>query len=217
MSQASKKSKLLNYSIQEAFVQCDYTDGFAYIDKAGEILNKFVRENDEVPKFEMNLEGLIIQDITEGVPEIKISSNRIWIHFSAPKNLGVISDTSSELIEKVLDILKPTMYRRIGWRTYFIREDTPKNVDPASKLKVNDNIDTFSLMSVSLIREIDKYEVKLNVKPVNHRTEKDKGALLFDVDIAKKIDKYQKASSIPELRDTIKSDTLLDSMEGLLK
>src|SRR5262245_54043297 len=141
----AKASKLQNYKTLEAFVQCDYLDGYNYIDKAGAILNLLVREKKEVPRFQMGLEGLTIFEADDILQEIKISSNRIWLHFVEPKNIGDINTKAHNTISQLIKILKPTLYTRLGWRTYFIREDSSGT--PIKKLKIADRLSNFDIQN----------------------------------------------------------------------
>lgn len=218
MSKAKRSAKIRDYKILEAYVQCDFLDGYTYIDKAGEIINSFVRENKEIPKFNMGLDGLVIEDISETVKEFRISSNRIWIHYVEPKNLGDISDTSSDLIQRALDTLKPTMFRRIGWRSYFVREDVGSGgKNPVNSLRLSANLNGFNLHNVVLAKKVNNYDVRADIRPVVNAIDPRKQALMFDIDVSKDIKEFDKKNTVVDIHEVIKSDALLDKLGGLIK
>jgi hypothetical protein len=217
MRASNKTKKLQNYNLLEAFVQCDFVDGFAYIDKAGAIVNIFAREKKEVPNFSMGLSGLSITDVSSTIPELRVSSNRIWIHFVEPKNLGNVSNQASELFKKILDILKPTIYGRIGWRTYFARDDISSEDNPFRKLKIGEGEATFDIQNAVLTKKISEFQTRLEVSPIAKATDPSKKSLLFDIDIAKAAKKIDVKENLEEIRATLRSEELLDALEELIK
>lgn len=217
MTQNNNKNLLKNYKVLESFVQCDFLDGFQYIDKAGEIVNGFVRANKEIPKFSMGLNGLLITNLNDTVKELRVSSNSIWIHFVEPKNLGDVSNEAKLYTEKIIKILKPTMFTRLGWRNYFIREDFSKNDKPQTKLKISDDLDLFDLQEVVLSKKIDTYDIRVEIGSVAKVTDLSSRGLLFDIDISKALKTLTIGPLLDDMRSKIKSDDLLDGLERLLK
>ena len=216
MASKGKSNKLQSYKILESFIQCNYLDGFSYIDKAGEIVNSYVKETKEIPKFQMGLEGLTLHDVSEKIDAIKVTSTSIWIHFVQPKNLGNVSTEATEQIDRIMKILKPTFFKRIGWRTYFAREDVSSH-NPAEKLRIHDGVQSFALQNFVVAREFDDVQARLEVSPITNTTDPAKKALLFDVDLAIEIEKLAAKEQLERLRDVYKSDVFLDAVEELLK
>lgn len=214
----TKASQIKNYKILEAFVQCDYLDGFKYIDNAGEIVNLFVRKNKEVPNFTMGLQGLKINDVDDHIKELKISSNTIWIHFVDPKNLGDIESEANKVIGDILKIIKPTLIRRVGWRTYFAREAVQNKSSPSKDLKISPDINDYDLDNVVLRRKMNDYDVRLEIAPITQLDNPTESALLFDVDLSMGDEDFSLVANnvISDIRNVLKSDELLDTFEELL-
>lgn len=218
MTAKNKPTKIQNFKILEAFVQCNFLDGFTYIDQAGDIINSFTRENKEVPKFNMGLEGLTIFEYTETIKEFKVSSNSIWLHFVEPKNIGDVSTQASTLINRLTGIIKPTMYSRIGWRTYFAREDVSQsNENPTDNLKISKDIAGYEVQKLVISRQIEDLDVRLEISPLTNVENPKKKALLFDVDLAKAIKTLDAKPSLEDIRNTLRSDELMITFEELLK
>lgn len=211
-------AKLQAYKTAEAFVQCDFIDGFKYVDKAGEILNLFVREKKAIPKFEMGLNGLIIKEPSADVSEVRISSNTVWLHYVEPRNLGSIASSASVNFENILKILKPTLFRRIGWRTYLLREvSVTKTEDIKKVLSISNQIKDYGFQSIVLSKPLSGFDGRIEVTPAKRIDDDTKNALLFDIDISKTIKvKPDIRKMMEEIRRQIRSDELLDGLEGLI-
>lgn len=217
--QMKKDTSIKNYKIIEAFVQCDFLDGFDYIDKAGEIVNLFTRRNKDVPNFTMSLPGLKITDLTDTIKELKISSNAIWIHFVEPKNLGDIETEASKIIADVIKIIKPSMFTRIGWRTYFAREFNKKTTDATVNLKFTKSVNDYNLENIVLRKKVNEYDLRLEISPVVKADDASESALLFDVDLGKKDPDFKIAplDELKSIRQTLRSDEVFNTFEGLLR
>ena len=116
----------------KSFVQINTIKGFKYVDRAGEIVNRYCK-NDKAPEFLMNLQGLNIKKPIEKIAEIKISSNVIWCSFEEGEidtfdSLIYLFNTESSSILKILDVNKVS---RIGWRNHFVYEC--KNIEEQNK------------------------------------------------------------------------------------
>lgn len=68
-----KLNKLKN---PESFIQLDTIKGFKYIDKAGEIVNIYHRNN-SAPKFQMGLNSLVIEQPKDKIDQLKVTANVI--------------------------------------------------------------------------------------------------------------------------------------------
>jgi hypothetical protein len=74
MSQTVQKlNKLKN---PESFIQVNTIKGYKYVDRAGEIVN-FYYKNNSAPKFIMGLNGLSIEEPKEKIDELKITPQLI--------------------------------------------------------------------------------------------------------------------------------------------
>jgi len=69
-----KLNKLKN---PESFIQINTIKGFKYVDRAGEIVNAY-HKNNSAPQFQMGLNGLVIEQPKDKIDELKINAQVIW-------------------------------------------------------------------------------------------------------------------------------------------
>tara|TARA_B100001105_G_scaffold255313_1_gene254057 strand:- start:3941 stop:4609 length:669 start_codon:yes stop_codon:yes gene_type:complete len=210
-----------NYQVTEAFIQIDYLDGYSYIDRAGEIINKIVRDKKKIPLFDMRLEGLTIKDVDDLIPELKISSNRLWIHFVEPKNLGNIHEKAKKIADEVFEILQPTIFQRVGWRTYFARENSSPKSGPLNSFKNSNGLSDFDIENLVMRREYKEYVLRLEMSPVVKKDNPKQEAVLFDVDLGMKQDDDEEKQIIytdvlSDIHKELKSEELLESFEEMV-
>jgi hypothetical protein len=165
----------------------------------------------------MGLEGLKIEEPTDFISEAKITPNSIWIHVVEPKNFGNINEHSQAFIKRVIDIIQPTIFTRIGWRTYFVRELGKIKGSPAAKLKMSDGTGSFDFQGVILAKQINKMQLRLEVGPLKSTVDDATKALLFDLDISEEIKKLDTKSKLTEFHDFLRSDDVYTTFEELLK
>lgn len=163
----------------------------------------------------MAIEGLIISDPSKEIKEIRISPTSIWLHFIEPKNFNSVIQESNELITKILAILKPKIYKRMGWRTYFARENLASN--PFEKLKMSRGLNDFDLQDIVLTKQFKDIQARIELSSMTKHSDSTKRALLFDIDLGFEIKDLATASNLGTLRDVYRSDELLDSLEELLE
>jgi len=174
-----KLNKLKN---SEAFIQINTIKGFKYVDKAGEIVNAY-HKNNSVPQFQMGLGGLVIEQPKDKIDELKITSLIIWARFSEIDSLDMISNLFSKEAESILKILEVEKISRVGWRNYFVYEFQNKE-------KQDDYLKKFTVIKdtkPSIIRlEIKTgkdFSANLMLQPViKNDTEKTPG-ILFNIDV----------------------------------
>jgi len=165
-----------------SFIQVNTIKGFKYIDKAGEIVNRYVV--DEIPpQFSMGLHGLIIEKPKEKIEELKVSPQVIWMKFQEPDSLDMIADIYSKESLEILKILGVDKVSRIGWRNYFIYEF--KNEQEQKKYL--SSLHKISNQKLSLLRlevETNSYfAANLIIQPVVKNDENKTRGVLFNIDV----------------------------------
>lgn len=177
-----KLNKLKN---PESFLQINTIKGFKYIDKAGEIVNEY-HKNDSAPVFSMNLDGLLIRDPKEKIEELKITPQTIWAKFSEVDSLDSVARMFSLEAERIIKILEVENVSRIGWRNYFIFDF----INEGKQNQYFENIfliknSKLSVASFEVITE-KQFKVNLIVQPVIKNDEQKTRGVLFDIDIFQK-------------------------------
>jgi len=195
----------------EAFIQADYLKGYEYVDKAGELVNKFYLGNTP-PKFSMNLDGLIILQPDTKTKEIKISPLSFWAHFLIPDSLDQIGQLFEKKLELVHKVIKPEDYSRLGWRNYFILEvDTQENDSFKRKFVPSEKFDfKQSIFSI----KTGLFDNNFNIVPASKKDDPKSPAILFDVDT---FIQYGKSVNIQKIINDLKDMALLIRGEQFLE
>jgi len=196
---SKKISKLNKLKNPESFMQINTVKGFKYIDKAGEIVNQYHQDN-IVPNFEMNLNGLVIREPKNKIQELKITSQMIWAKFNEIDSLDMIENLFFGESKAILEILEVEQISRIGWRNHFVFEFTDKK-EQETYFK---NLTSFNEGVLSIVRfEIDTkkdFSLNLIIQSVVKNDENQTPGVLFDVDI------FQKGPiKINDIQKTLKS------------
>jgi hypothetical protein len=178
MTQTIKRIKQLK--VIESFIQADFVKGFKYVDKAGEIVNMFY-EGNTPPVFEMNLNGLTIQNIDKQTREIKISPFSFWAHFTEPGSLYDIFSLFEKKLEAIVPILSPAGFRRLGWRNYFVHEFSSEKEREKVLIKFLPN-KLLEFNEISLTSKTEKISSQISIKKVFKKSPSKTAALLLDVD-----------------------------------
>lgn len=174
-----KINKLKN---PESFFQVNTVKGFKYVDRAGEIVNNYHKE-DKIPAFSMGLEGLVIQKPKDKIDTLKITSQTIWMKFSEIDSMDMTIRSFSEEVNKIVKILEVEKINRIGWRNFFIYDflDKTKQDEYFKKLVT---IKDLKLSTASFKIETNKdFDLNLVVQPVIKNDDQLTTGVLFDVDI----------------------------------
>jgi len=173
-----KLNKLHN---PESFIQVNTIKGFKYIDKAGEIVNKYHIKN-KPPNFTMNPEALVIEKPQDKIDLLRVTATNFWLKFSKIDSLDMIIGLFQKNTKDVLETLEVTKLSRIGWRNYFIYEfvNDDKFKSYFANLQPIKNNDFISL-TVS-IKTNKSFKGNLTIVPVAKTDSKTK-AILFDIDM----------------------------------
>lgn len=189
-----KIAKLSQLKHLASFFQVNLIKGYKYIDRAGEIVNIYHRNNTP-PPFSMDLDGLSIAQPLEDVAELRVTSKTFWMRFEPGQTEGEITyiaasldhliQTYSKEAKKVLDVLEVEEMSRIGWRNYFAfdfnnkeeSENYWKSLTPNPELSLNqltftlqeDEIKGKLVITRAIKKEDDKEEVH---------------SVLFDIDLS---------------------------------
>lgn len=115
----NKKIQITDFDKAHSYLQINTVKGFKYIDRAGELVNFFHRDNTP-PQFNMNMQGLVIRTPFKGVSDFKISSDSVWMKCEPSLSSADTIATFSEKSSSVLEILEVSDLNRIGWRTEFL-------------------------------------------------------------------------------------------------
>ena len=98
MSKAIQKlNKLKN---PESFIQVNTIKGFKYVDKAGEIVNAY-HKNNSAPQFQMGLNGLVVEQPKDKIDELRVTAQVIWAKFSEINSLDLISTLFAKESENI--------------------------------------------------------------------------------------------------------------------
>ena len=114
-----KHLQITDFEKQESFLQVNTIKGFKYIDRAGELVNFFHSPDNKPPKFNMNMQGLVLSAPEPGIQEFKISPDNIWMKGDPKLDAIHTISTFNEKALAVLKILEVNEISRIGWRTVF--------------------------------------------------------------------------------------------------
>lgn len=178
-SMIQKLNKLKN---PESFIQINTIKGFKYIDKAGEVVNKY-HHKETAPVFSMGLNGLVIQTPKEKISELKITPQIIWMKFTEIDSLDMVLNLFNTESKSILEILDIDTVSRVGWRNYFIHEFNNQE----SQEKYFKNLTKFKNGSLAIARfDIDTkkdFKANLMIQPVIKNDENKTPGVLFDIDI----------------------------------
>lgn len=194
----------------ESFIQADFVKGYKYIDKAGELINRF-HEGNIPPKFLMNLDGLVIYHPDPKTKEIKVSPTSFWAHFLSPNSLDQISQLFTKKLIVINDVLQPDGYSRLGWRNYFILEISKLEKDLITKNLVPSQKFDFKQLAFSI--NVGSIENNFNIAGAYKKNDPNSPAILLDVDsfitYNKPVDIDQIVRDLKNIREFIVSDQFL--------
>lgn len=174
-----KLNKLKN---PESFIQINTIKGFKYVDKAGEIVNAY-HKNNSAPQFQMGLNGLVIEQPKDKIDELKVTAQIIWAKFNVVDSLDSISTLFANESENILKILEVEKISRVGWRNYFVHEFLSKEKQDEYLKKFTVIKDTKPSVVRLEIKTGKDFSANLMLQPVI-KTDTDKtSGILFDVDI----------------------------------
>lgn len=184
-----KIRKLNELTNSDSFFQVDTVKGYKYIDRAGEIVNLYHNKENIPPKFEMNLQGLIIKSPKgESNLTIKVTPNTIWGGFKAHTTTqDNMFNTFTKYVSEVSGILDIDTFKRIGWRNYFIYKLNGANIDnwfPLDKGKKEKHVKTLNTINMRIEVDIKDVNLKGNLilEPLIKEGGQEKG-VLCDIDL----------------------------------
>ena len=209
--------KLNQLNNLESFLQINFSKGFKYVDRAGEIVN-LLHDGDVPPNFSMDLQGLIIKQ--EFNPkEIKLNPGVYWEHYYKADSLGKSAELFEKNFSRISPILDLISYRRIGWRNYFIYEvdDSKKREKILNKFTPNPKLKPEEVV-FSYIE--DKVLANISIKKIVKNNDASKHALLLDTDTfityqsSKGIDSLN--GDVKKIREFLQSDNFLECINSIL-
>lgn len=196
-----KIAKLNKLNNPESFIQINTIKGFRYIDKAGEIVNAYHKEN-SVPQFTMSLSDLVINKPKDKIDVLKITSQAVWAKFTQIDSLDMVSNLFAKEAEIILKILDVEKVSRIGWRSYFVYEfqGETKQDEYLKKFTVIDNA---KLLVLRLeVKTGKSFGANLVIQPVVKNDTYKTSGVLFDIDVFQtgKIDSDKIATILKSFR-----------------
>ena len=216
---SEKKKKISHLFHQDSFLQVNFIKGYKYIDKAGEIVNVFHNDN-KVPAFNMDLNGLIIYKPTLDIEAVKVSSNIFWMHLISPGSLDQVENAFIANLKIIIKILEVNKLSRIGWRNYFMYDlnDESEAEQIMKKLSPTDGL---SFQEGIFLQKIKDVNLKIRFKKVYKNNESKTPALLFDVDgylsNEQGINRDAIKAKLSDIKGALKSSNLLDTLNKLSK
>lgn len=177
---SKKIQKLTRLNNTESFLQVNLVKGYKYVDRAGEIVNKYHIKN-KAPEFTMNLEGLVMVNPTEEIDTLKISSSILWAKFTKSDPLDMIKRSFIKESTLILSTIEVSEISRIGWRNFFVfdfEDDGQRN----EALKKFQPIDQLLFESTSYKSKLLDKSLHVRLSKVTKNDESKKPALLFDID-----------------------------------
>ncbi|WP_353852905.1 hypothetical protein [Dehalobacter restrictus] len=206
-----KIKKLNNLKNVESFVQISYLKGFKYIDKAGEILNRYQGSKGEI-EYNISSERLIIKKPLAGLEDLKVSNIDIWAHFVEPSNLGKIKQVYLKEFNSIIDIVDVGTVERIGWRNFFVIDiEKGKNTDGILPVK------DMHFVEVTMKKTMGAINLNCIVKPLS-KVKEDSKAILFDIDVffMEQIDCNEVSSKMEELKNALEGNEIKQLINDIL-
>ena len=175
----AKLNKLKN---PESFIQVNTIKGFTYIDRAGEIVNAY-HKNNSVPQFQMGLGGLTIEQPINNITELKVTSQLIWARFNEIDSLDMILNLFSKEAENISEILEVEKISRLGWRNYFVHEFINKEEQDKYLKKFTIIKDTKPSIIRLEVKTGKDFNANLSLQPVIKNDIDKTPGILFDIDL----------------------------------
>lgn len=174
-----KLNKLKN---PESFIQVNTIKGFRYVDRAGEIVNAY-HKNNSAPQFTMGLNSLVIEQPKDKIDEMKVTAQVIWAKFSEIDSLDMIANLFSREAENILQILEVKKISRVGWRNYFIHEFQNKEKQDEYLEKFTVIKDTKPSVVRLEVKTGKGFGANLMIQSVIKNDAKKTPGILFDIDV----------------------------------
>lgn len=208
-----KITKLSNLKLLESFIQINFLKGFKYIDKAGEVINRYQNEDGEVT-YNLSPERLLVLNPTKTIQELRISNVDIWCHFIKPSNLGELIRLFDDEVSELLKITEPENIKRVGWRNYYVIDlnEFKDNLNSLAKIKKG------KIQQIQMILDLpNSVESTLFIGLLKKKNNK-KFALFLDIDAY--ITSSGKAENIFEklkkIKTSLESDEFKDFVNEIL-
>ncbi len=200
-------------------MQIDSVKGYKYVDKAGEVINEFHTDN-VAPIFSMDYNGLVIINPADGIAEIKVSAEMFWSHFIEPNSLDAVADSYINKSETVLKILEVEKIKRLGWRTYFVKEyNSEEDREKVfNKFILNGNLKLEQALFVLNALDIN---FNIRIRKITKLLPSKSPGIMIDVDafrIYKKTLEIEKIKNelFIDIKNGIRSEELLVAINNLL-
>lgn len=211
-------NRISDLKMHESFIQVDIFKGYIYLDKEGDVINSFFKNN-EPPKFTVAGDGITFLNTDNVTDELKVTTNSIWGHYKSFDTLDQVSTSFSNNFNKVMSAVGFKQFTRIGWRTYFVKEYS--TVDEVKEvMKKLSKIDG-EITNVLFKKELpDGLKLNGSVLPVLRKEEGTYG-ILIDLDCFIRFDEPENViaikSILKNIRDFYKTDIPLNLIKDILE
>lgn len=191
----------------DSFMQVDIYKGYSYLDRQGLLLNHFLDgKSKSAPKLQND--GLLVEELNNGIQSYKITPSRLWAHFTNPPNIGKTRRAFIDTTIDVIKLLNIEQLKRIGWRNKYVFgfdnvEDLQKataNFVPRLKGK---------LTEITYSKDLDNgIHQTINIEPVQKLQDipnLPEYGILFDIDTYLKFPEMVSSSMLSSMLDKIQA------------
>lgn len=202
----TKIKKLTDIENTDGYIQSKFIKGYKYIDRAGEILNLYEKDDGAI-SYSMSPERLVIHEPTKGIKELKISNHDFWIHFQKPASLEMVEKQYLDNAKKILAVTGVKKVINIGWRNQYLYEQpnkelTLKHLAPTLPEEVS---------AISFSTEVGSISVNVSAQLLKDNETEKKSALLLDFDfyLVADFEISELSEAIRQLKSAIRSKEVL--------
>ena len=104
--------------LSAAFVQINTIKGYRCLDDAGKIMNRW---DEEFPAKRVGADGLDMSNDGDVLRAIKVTVDRIWLHFVSPQHANSVVKHASVVLAEMCGVMEIQECRRIGMRLQYVR------------------------------------------------------------------------------------------------
>lgn len=213
---SNRINKINKFKNINSYWQVNYIKGFKYIDRAGEIVNNFYKEDKE-PIHIMSRDQLSIilrlddNEDKEMKEQIKISVRDFWYNFVKADSFQYQRDHFLKASKDIFDILEINQFKRIGIRQIFEYEfDNRDKLNKALEKYLKEG----NFKNIFYTKEENEINFNFRISNDNDNDKK----IYLDIDISKKdnwdLDNIE--SGINLIYQQINSDFLLQEINKII-
>lgn len=210
--------KFTDLELGQSFMQVNLIEGYKYVDRAGEIVNYFHSDN-KPPRFDMNLNGLVIFNPESSVQQFKVSSVNTWASFLRPASLEVMESFFVRCNVDVLNIIEVETVNRVGWRHNLVHA-FKNEAERDQCFKKFGGIANTNVEDITLRSKIENTSLTLRLKQIVSKDDKPYPGILLDADFYQDysvpVKTERVSTALAEFKKNIRSDTFLDLVNKII-